>query len=216
MTGAYAFLDASIEDVALVLAGWRRGLNLEPMEESLTGSLEDLIWRLQPVNLGNRELLLRTQSSWTAYFSNGLFGADEAPVGQLARMLRCRAVFVVWWAVPRFEALRFQLLADHPTEFLNYERTVDLGHDDGGQWAFSATGHIQPYEELEAYGARRKQDRFTASMLERYCRALDIHPFEEEFFHAGVVLISNRDSRPDISFTVAARQVQYGFNPSLR
>ncbi len=215
LTGSYAFFDASIEDVALVLGGWRRGLNLEPREAAVTGSLDELISRLQPVNLGTRELLIRTKSQWTGYFSNGLFGADEGPVSVLAKMLRCRAVYVVWWPVPRYEAVRFQLLADHPTEFLNYERTVDLGRDDGGRWTFSATGSPQPFEELEAYRARSKQDRFTPSMLERYCHALGIRAFDEGFFDSAAVLISHRDSRPDISHTVAARQAQYGFNPNL-
>jgi hypothetical protein len=203
-----------MEDVAEVLAGWRRGLDLHPVEERVTGGLESALRKLQPMSLGYRELLTRTSSHWTAYFSDGRTGADEAPVGQVAKMLRRRAVFITWWPLPRYWALRFQLYADRETEFLNYERVLDVGVDDDGRNVFTATGTPQPYEEQGAYQARRVRDRLTPAIVERYCEALGIKPFDEDFFGSDAFLITSRDSRPDIRFTVADQQARYGFNPA--
>jgi hypothetical protein len=45
------------------------------------------------------------------------------------------------------------------------------------------------FEELGSYGARRIVDRFTDDMLERYCKALDIAFFDEDFYgKKGVVI----------------------------
>jgi hypothetical protein len=212
LTGSYAFFDSDIRDVAEVLAGWRRGLDLDPLEETLSGDLETVMGALRPMSLGHRELLVPTTSQWTAYFGNGPTGADEAPVGQIAKMLRCRALFITWWPITAYWAVRFQLYADHPTEFLNYERVVDVGTDDNGRTVFTATGSPQPFEAVEAYGARRVRDRFTPAMLEAYCRALGIQPFDPEFFGHECVLITSRDWRPDIRFTVAEQQARYGLS----
>ena len=215
VTGAYAFFDAAIGQVAEVLTAWRRGLGLQPVELPVAGSLREVLRPLEPMSLGHRELLLGTQSDWTAYFSNQRTGADEAPVSQIATMLRCRALFLVWWPVPSHEALRFQLLADHPTEFLNHERTIDVGRDDDGRMVFAATGRPQPYEDARSYTARRVADRLTPTLVDSYCRAIGLRPFEVNFFASEGLLITTRDPRPDLSYTIADQQARYGFEPPI-
>ncbi len=215
LTGSYAFFDAAMDEVREVLAGWRHGLDLDPAQRDLTGSLRQALDALEPMSLGHRELLAPTFSQWTAYFSNGRTGADEAPVGQIAKMLRRRALYVVWWPLENYWAVRFQLLADHPTDFLNYERVVEVGTGDDGRNVFTATGTPQPYEEVEAYRSRRIRDRLTPTMLDRYCRALGVRPFDEDFFGSTGVPITSRDRRPDIRFTVVEQQALYGFEPPL-
>lgn len=163
------------------------------------------------MSLGYRELLVRTRSPWTVYFADHQTGADEAPVGQLARLLRCRALYIVHWPVARFEALRFQLIAGHDTEFLNYERTLEVGTDDSDRRVFTATGAVQPYEQVDAYKARRVRDRLTPAMVDSYSRALGLRPFDEDFFLADGVLITSRDERPDIRFPIADQQARYGY-----
>jgi hypothetical protein len=212
VTGAYAFIDAPLDEVEEVLSGWRRRLDREPRRELVGGSLESLLLRLTPMSLGYRELLLHTASPWTAYFADHRTGADEAPVGQLARLLRCRAVYLVRWPLPDYEALRFQLIADHETDFLNYERTIEVGRDDSGVRVFTTTGAVQPYERVDAYRARRIQDRLTPSMVNDYCLALGIRPFDLDFFHDGV-LVTSRDPRPDLTYSIADQQARYGYAP---
>lgn len=213
LTGAYAFLDADIADVAETLTGWRRGLDRDPRSEAVSGSLSSLLRRLEPMSLGYRELLLRTKSPWTAYFADHLTGADEAPVGQLARFLRCSALYLIRWPVVGFEALRFQLIADHETDFLNYERTIEVGTHDNGRKVFTAVGQVQPYEQVEAYRARRVADRLTPAMVDDYCRQLGLRPFDESFFLPDGVLVISRDDRPDLRFPIPEQQARYGYVP---
>jgi len=214
LTGAYAFFDAKIDVVAEVLGRWRRGLDLEPVVEPLVGPLEVVLRALQPMSLGYRELLVPTTSAWTAYFSDQRDGADEGPVGQIAELLERRAVLVVWWPLPKYLALRFELFAPHASGSLNVERTVDLGTDDDGRLVFTATGNPQPYEDVDAYRAPRLEDRLTPALIARYCRALGLRPFDDDFFGRDCVLITSRDWRPDIRFTVAQQQARYDFTPS--
>jgi hypothetical protein len=215
LTGAYAFFDVGISEVAEVLNAWRRGLDQAPIESSVAGSLREVLLALEPMSLGHRELLLRTRSEWTAYFSNQRTGADEAPVSQIATMARCRAVYLVWWPVPSYEALRFQLLADHPTDFLNHERTIDVGRDDSGRMVFTATGRPQPYEDIRSYSARRVADRLTPAMVDSYCRAIGLRPFDETFFGSEGLLITTRNPRPDLRYTIADQQARHGFKPPV-
>jgi hypothetical protein len=213
LTGAYAFLDADIADVVETLTAWRRGLGRDPQSEEVNGSLSGLLQRLQPMSLGYRELLLRTESPWTAYFADHRTGADEAPVGQLARFLRCRALYLIRWPVPGFEALRFQLIADHETDFLNYERTIEVGTGDNGRKVFTAVGRVQPYEQLEAYRARRVSDRLTPAMVDEYSRELGLRPFDLGIFAPDGVLVTSRDDRPDLRFPIADQQARYRYVP---
>jgi hypothetical protein len=216
LTGSYAFFEANIEAAGQVLEGWRRGLDLDPRTEEVTGPLHYLLDRLQPMSLGYRELLVRTESRWIAYFADHRAGADESPVAALAKFLRCRALYITWWPVKGYEALRFQLLADHPTDFLNYERVLHVGRDDGGRRVFTASGTPQPYEKTEAYRARRIEDRLTPRMVSEYSRALGLRPFEEEFFAGDGLLITSRDVRPDLRYTISDQQARYGYTPPSR
>jgi hypothetical protein len=211
LTGHYAFLDAPQASVVEVLGGWRRGLGTLVSVEPVAGSLRGLLTGLEPLGLGHLELVLPTESAWTSYFSNARTGADEAPVGYLARVLHCRALYLIWWPVRGFEALRFQLLADHPTDFLNHERTVAVQRDDRGRLVFTAIGPVQPYERTAAYRARRIPSRLTPDRLDEYARALGIRPFDEAFYGPAGWLVTTTNPRPDISFSIADLQARYGF-----
>ena len=199
--------------VSEALAAWRRGLDLSPEVEAVRGSLEVLLQRLTPMSLGHRELLLHTDSPWTAYFADLRTGADEAPVSYLARVLRCRAVYLIRWPVAAYEALRFQLIADHDTDFLNYERTVEVNRGDSGRAVFTAVGAVQPYEQTDAYRRRAVLERLTPAMVDDYCRVLGLRPFEKAFFLSDGVLVTSRNPRPDIEFTVEEQQHRYGYRP---
>ena len=63
---------------------------------------------------------------------------------------------------------------------------------DGDEWEFEASGPIQSYEEPLEYTAARNRDRFTAEMLERYCRALGIDLFNPDFYGPNAVMFVNK------------------------
>lgn len=85
----------------------------------------------------------------------------------------------------------FQLFASRGTHFLNYERGVEVGFD-GENWEFSASGNVQPFEEVDRYEAEQIRDRVTPDMLERYCRALGIDLFNADFYGPKGMLFVNK------------------------
>jgi hypothetical protein len=80
-----------------------------------------------------------------------------------------------------YGATTFSLYGPNKTEWLNRIRSISA-YNEGDHWVFQAQGEIQPYEQVEHYRKRRIVDRFTPELLESYCRALGIEPFEEEFY----------------------------------
>jgi len=45
--------------------------------------------------------------------------------------------------------------------------------------------HVQPYEEVDRYQARRIRDRFDRELLVRYLAALNVHVDIHDFFLSG-------------------------------
>lgn len=163
-----------------------------------------------------RELLVAA-GRWTAYFDNSLRGTDAvSAVGHLTRKLRCQGLAID--VVPhtagapgvregRMGAVQFELFGPLDTEFLNYVRTVSIVFD-GAKWQFNATGTEQPFEEVDAYRARRVRDRFTSAMLERYCQALGIEVFDPSFFGPDAVLIESAVPMAPDGMVMTLRQAQ--------
>jgi len=164
--------------------------------EYLQASLPEALIKLQPLTTPrSRVLFIETKSSWTAYFDNGLRGSDPESISHLSRLIPCRSL-AVHCSPDRsriehrgmlrvYGGVIFRLYTDHETDWLNLERTIvamNDGGNDGSKWIFTAEGRVQPFEELEKYKARRIRDRFTDEMLERYCAALGIRAFDEDFY----------------------------------
>lgn len=116
-----------------------------------------------------------------------------ASVGHLSRSMGVQGVVVVCvaeGAVRGQAARQLQLFGPLPTDFLNYVRTISVVQD-GSRWRFDAHGVVQDFEEVEAYAARRVEDRLTPEMLQRYCRALGLEPFAPDFYAGPSRLVTN-------------------------
>jgi hypothetical protein len=122
-------------------------------------------------------------------------------------------LFLMWSPAPGHEANRFELYADHPTSFLNIERTIQVGRNDDGGWQFDASGHVQSFEDVAAYRSRRLVDRLTPAMIADYAQALGVQPFDVDFYRDAGWLVTTRDPRPDVRATVAELQARYGYTP---
>ena len=182
--------------------------------------------RLEPlITPPRRELLVKTKSSWTAYFDNGTNGGDPTgPIGYLAQRLKCRGLAVR--CVPHtlrdessdakgtYGSMQFGLFAPEPREWLNYERAITAAND-GGKWVFITTGTIQPYETPERYNAKRIRDRFTDEMLEDYCRALGIELFDPDFYGPEGLLVEVLDPLPPrhVPLSLAEARLRIGLAP---
>ncbi len=205
LTYQAGFLETKLENALEVFLKWQSEigapLDRHPRHERFTESLPQALARLEPLTTPpTKVLLLETRSRWTAFFDNGLRASDpESPVGHLCKIIPCKGV-VIHCAPDRSQggdpqALRIygivslRMFVSHQTEWLNQERAI-IAMNDGGSWLFSADGVAQSFEEPASYGARRIEDRFTDDMLERYCNALDIAFFDEDFYGTKAAIIN--------------------------
>ncbi len=222
ITSTAGFWEAPLEEVEATLYQWSHSLNRRTSKLALADPFPEILHRLEPLTIPllQRELLIGTASSWTAYFNNSLSGTDAfGPVSHLCQLLKCRGAIVS--CAPhtirfkdgkadggRFGIIRFELYGAEQTEWLNCIRSVCLASDIGG-WTFQAAGQVQPFEQVERYAARRKTDRFTAEMLEEYCLALGIRYFDPGYYQGGSILFeANRPMPPERSRSLTLEELQ--------
>jgi len=219
ITSSIGFLELSLEEAAQGLESWRRSLYPDVTVSHPTDGFPDVLGRLQPLTGGARprELLIRVGRGWTAYFDNSLRGTDAvSAIGYLSTRLLCQGLAID--VVPhtagasgvrhgRMGAVQFELYGPLQTEFLNYVRTVSVVFD-GDRWRFTATGTEQPFEETEAYQARRVRDRFTSEMLERYCRALGIEVFDPRSYGPEAVFVESAVPMAPDGLVMTLQEVQ--------
>src|ERR1044071_4333261 len=198
ITSTVGFLEAPLDDAVRAFVDWDRSVH-EPLGVSVTrrpvtGGLEEALLSLLPLTsvVRRRHLFVPTAGPWVAFFDNGHRGTDAFSVmSYLAQGLRCRGMSVT--AVPdtiegefvgargQYGGLVLEVYGPERTHFLNYVRSISLVND-GANWDFSQHGTPFPFEDVSRYSARRKRDRFTFEMLERYLSEQGLSPFEEEFY----------------------------------
>jgi hypothetical protein len=213
ITHAWGFLEIPFQRALDEAVAWRKSIYSDIESIRIEKSLSEALHDLEPLTtLPRKELLVPTKSQWVAYFDNGLKGGDPGSfVGYLSQRLKCRGLAVT--CVPdtltsrnqnakgTYGSVSFVLYAPEQREWLNHERTI-TAMNDGGRWLFKQTGQVQAFEDTQRYQAKTVKDRFTAEMLEKYCLALGIRVFEQEFYcHSGALIIV-RDPLPPKHFGV--------------
>jgi hypothetical protein len=83
------------------------------------------------------------------------------------------------WPGVVWEVYAPEKLGGEPPLF--YRRSV-CAMNDGGRWVFHQSGVPFEFEEVEAYCATRKRDRFRPEMLDRYLRHFALKPFVDDFY----------------------------------
>lgn len=227
VTSRIGYLRLPVQDAAAGLVDWRRRLYFRADTRPVRGSLLELVSQLPPLTGGSRlrELLLATRSpEWTAYLDCSLAGTDaDTAVGQLCLDLGCNGLTVaaVLHTVGtgledpgRYGAVQMSLYGPLRTGFLNQVRTISVAHD-GSRWRFDSDGTPQDFETPEAYTRRRIRDRFTSDMLDQYCAALGVHPFDGAFYGPDAVLVtSDAPTAPDgKALTLQQAQAWFGIRP---
>lgn len=221
ITSRIGFLEAGLDQVAKELVNWQGELSpdLPPVATRLERPFPAVLVALEPLtsHVRSREMVIATHSSWTAYFDNGVRGPDPVPVmGYLARHMKTRGLAVT--AIPhtagspgieggRYGAVSFEMVGPERTHFLNYIRSIAVVFN-GRKWEFALGGEAQPFEDVDAYRARKATERFTFEMLDRYCRSLGVRPFDDHFYRSQAVLIERKLSVPvdALSLTLAEAQ----------
>jgi len=225
ITSRIGFLRAGLAEVAEALTAWRRDLAQQDLGQPFevvvegTGPLEEALARVPPLTAPQvpRELLVQVGEEWTAYFNCWILGTDTfSTVAHLAEAGGWQTLRVA--CVPntkkRFGAVMLVIYGPEPTDWLNRVRLIQLIND-GGRWTFDLAGEVQPFEEVEAYGARLKRDRFTPEMLERYCQALGVDVFNAEAYGPKYVLIEKQNELVNArTVSLAERQAELGITPT--
>jgi hypothetical protein len=173
-TQMMAFFECSV-DQALDAIAKKPGGSGEAWED--TRPLESIFAEgrtLQPI-------LVPTRSSWLGYFRYDFASLHHEP-----QFISARGRFRVTLVGSTGTECRLSIYrSGHLARYLHVM-------DEGGRWSFQQTGEPQPFEDLAAYQRRRIRDRFTPEMLETYCEALGIRPFDEDFYlPSGIVKVGD-------------------------
>ena len=209
ITSTIGFIEIDLQNAVAGFMRWQepihapRGVVLAT--RTLDGDLPSTLSALLPLTSveTRRFLFVPTASAWVAFFDNNHGGTDATgPMAYLARTLRCRALRVV--AVPHHEPRRDQghwrgrygatildLFGAEVTNHSNTIRSITMMND-GGSWTFDEIGGPLPFEDLEAYKARRVRDRFPFELLRSYLKHLRLEPFDEQFYRAPAVLVEKQ------------------------
>ena len=190
LTFSIGFLCAPPEKVAGVLVEFFTGVHHGGWATELGGSLEENLLELQPLTIGSQPRVLLASTAldgWTAMFDGQVNGQGVAQLTAFlaSQPLRVRGYFVA--SVPPagnsggpLGARQFRVLG--PEARLGEVRAVWLIENNPGRWDFGTVGEEQPFEDVEAYGRRRRRDRFTEEMLVGYAAAVGLRPWDESFY----------------------------------
>ncbi len=189
ITFSWGFLDAPIARVEEAIVKWNISLNRKTNMHSAVSNLSNALNRLDPLETPwTKELLICTESSWTAYFNNQSIGGDPfPPVSYLSKLIGCRSLIVS--SCPDGSSA-FWLTGAKQTDFLNVERAVLALNDGGSRWRFSERGLPLPFEETERYTRRKIKERLDDEMLERYFAVFGIRLFDDDFYDGRHTLIT--------------------------
>jgi len=204
ITSSLGFVKAPLDAVAAEAANWTAGLQPNTRATEVRGSLPELLTRLGPLVTSIRPRMLYVGAgggAWTAYFDCLSSGSDPVgPVDVLAQRLGCDGVRVT--TVPdeygpdaagrygRQGAVSFTLVrAARPADKAAATvRSVSVMRENE-RFLFEEHGEAQPFEQTERYASRRIRDRLTSEMVEAYCRALGLEPFEAASYGPRAVLV---------------------------
>jgi hypothetical protein len=196
ITREIGFLEADAATVADNWLRWRaegRGTKNDIYHrKEIDGSLQEVLLSLTPLTQGRRRwVLIPTKSNWTACFDNSWKGGDATPyLRALTNKFKYRGLRML--AEPttirgankehgRWGGLIMTIYGPEKTDWLNVVRTLSLINE-GGRWKFHQSGTPMPFEKLEQYQAKRTKERLTETLFREYLAALELHPFDEEFY----------------------------------
>jgi hypothetical protein len=197
ITSRIGFLEHPFADTVELFAAWHRGLNHDVHVTDVSGDgFPYAFHRLEPLRLPSRTKWLLVQAGkWTAYFDNGVLGTDPfSPIGYLAKVAQVRGLMIT--TVPdvpgrRLGGIQWELVADHPTAWLNFERQISVINE-SGRWRWDRFGDPLPFEQVERYRARRIRDRFDSHLVEAYSQAIGLDVFAPATYGSGIALIEDR------------------------
>lgn len=221
ITFSVGFIQADIEKVAAGFSHWRQTIGHSAQEKVVfLNRLERLITVFPELSTPpTLDLFVQAKAGWVAYFDNSIGGTDGlSVVSYLSEQLECTGVLAT--SIPSslrgdydknsgtYGAIKFSVFGANPTEWLNCRREISLTQD-GSRWMFSTFGDELTFEDGKVYKARKATDRFSTTLLVRYCNEMDIDIENELFYGPEARLFSHRIANNADSRTL-------GFNEARR
>ncbi|MDQ0649412.1 hypothetical protein QFZ53_003608 [Microbacterium natoriense] len=223
ITSSIGFVRAPVDALVAAWMDWSTELGRSAQARPVEGGLEENARLLEPLTLGAypRRLLLRTDGNeWTATVDCGAKGGDHASwVGYLSQRLDVDGVVATYvssdeGAAPpkRFGVVQLEVFG-RPVKsgVLNYVRSVSVSQESSGRWRFEAHGETLSFEDVDSYKNRRVVDRFSPQLLEEYCAALGIRPFDKSFYAGGAVLCEQGGTAPIHELSLEDARAQRGY-----
>ena len=198
VTYDFGLVEAPVEQVAEAYKSWWIDLGKPVEQTSLSGSIDGMFARLEPLSMAlNRALFLPASAGWTAFFRNGILGSDpSSAMPVLARQLDVRAMRICD-SVPgaMYPAVIWELYDPSETrDEAHVCRRSIAAANDGGRWVFETTGAALSFEDVTRFQSRRKRDRFDRNLLLRYLANFGIDSLDDSLLapalDQGGVLIS--------------------------
>lgn len=205
LTAQYGFVKSPMASVVeacqqdlIRRKAWRKP-QLQCEVRDVSGDLRSMVTEFDTSEkvLGKtNSVLLISCGEWVAWFENGLdshrtwtrhgprdLSVDTVTVGScLAKSPQDEELEE--WEKPETGREGFVLFRhDEVTDQGNggSSRLVSAAYD-LTEWTWDQSGPVRDYEEPERYLKSPLRDRLTSTLVDRYCRALGIRPFDEEFF----------------------------------
>jgi len=188
-------------------------------------SLGDAMSRMQPLGLADKFLQVETIDGRTALFGNSFFAVPELLIWSSAIELQVPAYYIR--NVPNTIS-HDQRSGEYGARILEFRKPEDpygtrptfyIGViNDAGKWWFGRDGDEQSFEEVQAYRALRKPNRFTVDMLVRYCRELKIPVYDSEWYSDRITIIQGT-SLPNVkglTYQEARQQLRIDRRPPSR
>jgi hypothetical protein len=226
ITTEIGYIRAPLDQAATELVTWRAELGRQVATTPVVEPFPQNLYRLEPLLTGAypRELLIATDSEWVAYFACGARGSDPMTLCQMltrrrgwdAATITCEPHTIGRLEQPgRWGGVQFALFG--PQAENGHVRTISTVND-SGKWRFDAIGAPQGFERLDAYKTKRVRERFTSTMLNDYCNALGIRPFDPDFYTGPAVLLEEPNvalpANPTF-YTLRQAQQLVGIQPGL-
>jgi hypothetical protein len=207
LTFSTAFLEADLVAAAQALCRFPTNNPMRKMSQ-VSGYIGDLLLQMQPVTEpATKQLVIETKSSWSAVFENGIRGADVgSAVYCITKEIGCRGLMIT--SIPDrpfqggrgvYGAIKFTAFDQNGNEI----RHIHVLND--GPWKFFMEGGPLPFERVDRYAMKRIRDRLTPDMLDEYCRAIGVRPFDPDFYGDTAYLI---EQRPRVSKSLSLWEAQ--------
>lgn len=183
------FINASFERVVDAAVSWLDARDHEYGFKRLHAPLPVMLDRLEPWSMPSwKQLLVATTGNWTALFSQG---SDVGTANVIGGRLNCLSLRTSYQ--PRIVRDGKTISHGDCALWINngseHLRSIQANFE--SRWTWQTHGDPQPFEDLDAYTARRIPDRFTLDRLNQYCRALGIDRDNAGFYRPAGMLIEH-------------------------